>query len=41
MILNALDGNLLPVYGKGGQARNRLYVGNHARVLYTGVTTVW
>jgi len=33
MILNALDGNPLPVYGKGNQIRDWLYVEDHARAL--------
>ena len=39
VILNALDGKLLPVYGKGDQIRDWLYVEDHARALYTVVTT--
>ncbi len=34
MILNALDGKPLPVYGKGNQVRDWLYVEDHARALY-------
>ena len=33
MILNALDGKPLPVYGKGEQVRDWLYVEDHARAL--------
>jgi len=33
MILNALDGKPLPVYGKGDQVRDWLYVDDHARAL--------
>ena len=33
MILNALDGQPLPVYGKGEQVRDWLYVDDHARAL--------
>lgn len=33
MILNALDGKHLPVYGKGNQIRDWLYVEDHARAL--------
>lgn len=33
MILNALDGKALPVYGKGDQIRDWLYVEDHARAL--------
>ncbi|WP_018954492.1 dTDP-glucose 4,6-dehydratase [Thioalkalivibrio sulfidiphilus] len=33
MILNALDGKPLPVYGDGGQIRDWLYVDDHARAL--------
>ncbi|WP_270792971.1 dTDP-glucose 4,6-dehydratase [Aeromonas sp. QDB21] len=39
VILNALDGKPLPVYGKGDQIRDWLYVEDHARALYTVVTT--
>ena len=38
-ILNALDGKPLPVYGKGDQIRDWLYVEDHARALYKVVTT--
>ncbi|WP_444984198.1 dTDP-glucose 4,6-dehydratase [Halomonas mongoliensis] len=38
MILNALDGRPLPVYGRGAQVRDWLYVEDHARALYTVVT---
>ncbi len=34
MILNALEGKPLPVYGKGNQIRDWLYVDDHARALY-------
>lgn len=33
MILNALDGKPLPIYGKGNQVRDWLYVEDHARAL--------
>jgi dTDP-glucose 4,6-dehydratase len=33
IILNALSGNELPVYGKGDQVRDWLYVDDHARAL--------
>jgi len=33
VILNALDGKELPVYGKGDQVRDWLYVDDHARAL--------
>lgn len=33
MILNALDGKALPVYGEGKQVRDWLYVEDHARAL--------
>ncbi len=39
MILNALAGRPLPVYGKGNQIRDWLYVEDHARALYLVVTT--
>jgi dTDP-glucose 4,6-dehydratase len=38
MILNALEGKPLPVYGKGDQIRDWLYVEDHARALYLVVT---
>lgn len=38
MILNALEGKALPVYGKGNQVRDWLYVEDHARALYRVVT---
>lgn len=38
MILNALAGKPLPVYGKGNQIRDWLYVEDHARALYQVVT---
>src|SRR5476649_1937442 len=34
IILNALDGKPLPVYGDGSQIRDWLYVEDHARALY-------
>lgn len=34
VILNALEGKELPVYGKGDQIRDWLYVEDHARALY-------
>lgn len=34
MILNALEGKPLPVYGKGDQVRDWLFVEDHARALY-------
>ncbi|WP_138435159.1 dTDP-glucose 4,6-dehydratase [Marinobacter shengliensis] len=34
MILNALEGKPLPVYGKGDQIRDWLFVEDHARALY-------
>jgi dTDP-glucose 4,6-dehydratase len=38
VILNALAGKPLPVYGKGNQIRDWLYVEDHARALYKVVT---
>lgn len=35
MLLNALDGKPLPVYGDGGNVRDWLYVEDHARALWT------
>ena len=34
VILNALEGKALPIYGKGDQVRDWLYVEDHARALY-------
>jgi len=34
MILNALDGKNLPVYGDGGQVRDWLYVGDHCEAIW-------
>ncbi|WP_057830212.1 dTDP-glucose 4,6-dehydratase [Colwellia sp. TT2012] len=39
MILNALEGKPLPVYGNGQQVRDWLYVEDHARALYLVATT--
>ena len=38
VILNALDGKSLPIYGKGDQIRDWLFVEDHARALYKVVT---
>jgi dTDP-glucose 4,6-dehydratase len=38
MILNALEGKPLPVYGKGDQIRDWLHVEDHARALYKVLT---
>ncbi|MEM7491956.1 MAG: dTDP-glucose 4,6-dehydratase [Pseudomonadota bacterium] len=35
VILNALDGRELPIYGDGSNVRDWLYVEDHARALYT------
>ncbi|MBD2795642.1 dTDP-glucose 4,6-dehydratase [Xenorhabdus sp. 18] len=39
VILNALEGKPLPIYGKGDQIRDWLYVEDHARALHLVVTT--
>ena len=38
VILNALDGKQLPIYGKGDQIRDWLYVEDHAQALYLALT---
>ena len=38
VILNALEGKVLPIYGKGDQVRDWLFVDDHARALYKVVT---
>ena len=38
VILNALDGKPLPIYGKGENIRDWLYVEDHARALETALT---
>jgi len=38
VILNAIEGRSLPVYGKGDQVRDWLYVEDHAHALYNVVT---
>jgi dTDP-glucose 4,6-dehydratase len=38
VILNALEGKPLPIYGKGDQIRDWLYVEDHAKALYKVVT---
>jgi dTDP-glucose 4,6-dehydratase len=38
VILNAMHGKQLPVYGDGSQIRDWLFVEDHARALYTVVT---
>lgn len=38
VILNALEGRSLPIYGEGNQIRDWLYVEDHARALYKVVT---
>lgn len=37
-ILNAINGKSLPIYGKGNQIRDWLYVEDHARALYAVLT---
>ena len=39
IILNALEGRALPVYGDGGNVRDWLYVEDHARALHLVLTT--
>jgi dTDP-glucose 4,6-dehydratase len=39
VILNALEGKQLPIYGDGSQIRDWLYVEDHARALFTVATT--
>jgi len=39
VILNAIENKPLPIYGKGDQIRDWLYVEDHARALYTVLTT--
>lgn len=38
VILNALEGKELPIYGKGDQIRDWLFVEDHARALYKVIT---
>ena len=38
VILNALDGKSLPIYGAGDQVRDWLYVEDHAHALFTVIT---
>ena len=38
VILNALDGKPIPIYGAGDQVRDWLYVEDHARALFTVIT---
>jgi dTDP-glucose 4,6-dehydratase len=39
LILNALEGKSLPIYGKGDQVRDWLFVDDHARALYLVLTS--
>jgi dTDP-glucose 4,6-dehydratase len=39
MILNALEGKPLPIYGDGSQVRDWLYVDDHAKALITVITS--
>lgn len=39
MVLNALEGKPLPIYGDGSQIRDWLFVDDHARALYAVLTT--
>jgi dTDP-glucose 4,6-dehydratase len=39
VILNALDGSDLPIYGDGSNVRDWLYVNDHAKALFTILTT--
>lgn len=39
VILNALDGKPLPIYGSGNQIRDWLYVEDHVRALYKIITS--
>src|SRR5690606_4055543 len=39
MILNALEGKALPVYGVGNNVRDWLYVEDHARALHKVIST--
>ena len=38
IILNALEGKLLPLYGQGTQVRDWLYVKDHAEALFLVAT---
>ena len=40
MILNAVQGKKLPIYGNGNQVRDWLFVDDHARALYLALVGI-